>query len=139
VEEFLKDIAIEPDVADNYEQLGMLYARMDKDADAETAFRDAIQRDAKLAGSQFGLAKLYMKQGKNTEALRSIDFAVGLAPDNQNVHFVRGQLLKRLGRSEEAKAEMTRAQKIFDSTLASDRNAVEEDRVPNPELTKEPQ
>jgi Flp pilus assembly protein TadD len=80
-----------------------------------------------------------MKQQRNAEALRSIDVAVGLAPESQNVHFLRGQLLKRLGRSEEAKAEMAKAQRIFDSTLASDRNAVEEERVPNPELTKEPQ
>jgi tetratricopeptide (TPR) repeat protein len=139
VEEFLKDIAIEPDVAENYEQLGMLYARVDRVADAEKAFRDAIERDARLAGSQFGLAKLYMKQERNAEALRFIDVAVELAPDNQNVHFVRGQLLKRLGRSEEAKAEIAKAQKIFDSTLASDRDAVEEGRMPNPELTREPQ
>jgi Flp pilus assembly protein TadD len=112
---------------------------MDRVADAEKAFRDAIERDARLAGSQFGLAKLYMKQERNAEALRFIDVAVELAPDNQNVHFVRGQLLKRLGRSEEAKAEIAKAQKIFDSTLASDRDAVEEGRMPNPELTREPQ
>ncbi|HXY23356.1 MAG TPA: tetratricopeptide repeat protein [Candidatus Acidoferrum sp.] len=139
MEEFLKDIAIEPDVAENYEQLAMLYSRMGRDADAEKAFQDAIQRDPKMAGAHFGLAKLHMKQEKYAEALRSIDIAVRLTPDNQNVHFLRGQVLKRLGREQESRAEMAKAQKIFNATLESDRNAAEDERMPNPELTKEPQ
>jgi tetratricopeptide (TPR) repeat protein len=139
VEEFLKDISIEPDVPDNYEQLGMIYARLDRDADAEKTFHDAIQRDPRSAGSYFGLAKLYMKSQKYEEALRSIDVAVHLAPDNQNVHFLRGQLLKRMGRDDEARAEMAITKKILDSAIASDRAAVEEQRVPDPDKATEPQ
>jgi len=139
MEEFLKDIAIEPDVADNYEQLGMIYARLDRNADAEKAFHEAIQRDPRSAGSHFGLAKLYMKSLKYEEALRSIDVAVRLAPDNQNVHFLRGQLLKRMGRDDEARAEMAKTKKILDSAIASDRAAVEEQRVPDPDRATEPQ
>ncbi len=139
VEEFLKDIAIEPDVADNYEQLGMIYARMGRESDAEKAFREAIQRDPNSAGSHFGLAKLLMQNKKYDEALRSMDIAVHLAPDSQNVHYVRGQLLKRMGHEDEAQAEMAKAKKILDSAIASDRAAVEEQRVPDPDRAREPQ
>jgi Tfp pilus assembly protein PilF len=139
VEEFQKDIALEPDVADNYEQLGMIYARWDRDADAEKAFHEAIQRDPRSAGSHFGLAKLYMKNQKYEEALHSIGVAVQLAPDNQNVHFTRGQLLKRLGREDESRAEMATTKRILASAVESDRAAVEEQRVPDPERAREPQ
>ncbi len=139
VEEFQKDIAIEPDVPENYEQLGMIYARVERDADAEKAFHEAIQRDLKSAGSYFGLAKLNVKNQKYQEALRSLDIAVRLAPDNQNVHFLRGQVLKRLGREAEAKAEMAKTKKILDSAIESDRAAVEEQRVPDPDRAIEPQ
>ena len=43
--EFKKDIAIEPDLADNYERLGMLYMRLQRDAEAEKSFREALERD----------------------------------------------------------------------------------------------
>jgi predicted RNA polymerase sigma factor len=53
---------------------------------------------------------------------------------------LRGQLLKRLGRQEEAKVEFAKAQKIFDADLAKDRRALgeEQEAVPNPELARQP-
>jgi predicted RNA polymerase sigma factor len=67
--------------------------------------------------------------------------AARYAPESENVHFVRGQLLKRLGRQDEAKAEFAKAQKIFDADLARGRRALgeEQEAVPNPELTRQPE
>jgi Flp pilus assembly protein TadD len=82
-----------------------------------------------------------MRQQKDTEALREIDLAARLAPESENVHFVRGQLLRRVGRGEEAKAELAKAQKIFDADLAKDRRALgeEQEPTPDPELAKQPE
>jgi tetratricopeptide (TPR) repeat protein len=43
--EFLKDAAIEPDVALNYDQLGDVYALMEQDCNTEKRYRGALRRD----------------------------------------------------------------------------------------------
>src|SRR5260370_38119208 len=62
--EFRRDIALEPDLADNYEQLGVLYSRMRRDDDAERTFREALKRDTKIASAYAALAKLSQKHPK---------------------------------------------------------------------------
>jgi Flp pilus assembly protein TadD len=137
--EFRRDIALEPDLADNYEQLGILYSRMQRDDDAEKSFREALKRDAKSAGSCLGLAKLYQNQNKPEPALKMIDAALRLSPDIHGGHFLRGRILTQLGRREEARVEFAAAQKGMQGKLDKEREAQDEDRVPNPELTRQPQ
>src|SRR5260370_41680607 len=79
--EFRRDIALEPDLADNYEPLGVLYSRMQRDEDAEKSFRQALGRDAKSAGAYLGLAKLYQKHIKPQPALQMIDSSRRLSPE----------------------------------------------------------
>jgi tetratricopeptide (TPR) repeat protein len=137
--EFRRDIALEPDLADNYEQLGVLYSRMQRDEDAEKSFREALKRDAKNAGSYLGIAKLYQKQNKPEPGLKMIDAALRLSPDIHGGHFLRGRILMQLGRREEARVEFAAAQKGMQGKLDKEREAQGDDRLPNPELTREPQ
>jgi tetratricopeptide (TPR) repeat protein len=137
--EFRRDIALEPDLADNYEQLGVLYSRMQRDEDAEKSFREALKRDAKNAGSYLGIAKLYQKQNKPEPGLKMIDAALRLSPDIHGGHFLRGRILTQLGRREEARVEFAAAQKGMQGKLDKERESQDDDRVPNPELTREPQ
>ena len=137
--EFRRDIALEPDLADNYEQLGVLYSRMQRDEDAEKSFRQALGRDAKSAGAYLGLAKLYQKQKKPQPALKMIDTALRLSPDVHGGHFLRGRILMQLGRQKEARVEFAAAQKGMEGRLNKERESQEDDRVPNPELTRQPQ
>jgi tetratricopeptide (TPR) repeat protein len=138
VAEFHKDIAIEPDLPDNYEQLGVVYQRMERYDDAEKSFREGLQRDAKRPTSYFGLARIHQHKEKYQEALRAIDDALRLAPDSQSVHYVRAQILTNLGRRGEAQAELATVKKMLESSSAKAIETFGEDRVPNPELTKEP-
>src|SRR5467141_3023408 len=137
--EFRRDIALEPDLADNYEQLGVLYSRMQRDEDAEKSFRESLNRDAKSAGAYLGLAKLYQKQNKPQPALKMIDTALSLSPDIHGGHFLRGRILMQLGRQREARVEFAAAQKGMEGRLNKERESQEDDRVPNPELTRQPQ
>jgi tetratricopeptide (TPR) repeat protein len=137
--EFRRDIALEPDLADNYDQLGALYARLGKDEDAERSFREALKRDSKMASAYAGLAKIYQKQQKLEQALKMIDTALHLAPDITGGHFLRGRILTQLGRTNEAKAEFALAQKNLDTQLGKERESREKNRVPNPELMREPE
>jgi Tfp pilus assembly protein PilF len=137
--EFRKDIELEPDLADDYEQLGVLYSRMQKAEEAEKEFREALKRNPKSDGAYLGLAKLYQKQKKLPEALKMADAALRLSPEVHGGHFLRGRILAQLGREKEAQVEFAAAQKSIDAQLNKERNALEQEPVPNPELTKQPQ
>jgi len=139
--EFLEDIRLEPDVPDTYELLGEFYRRAARDSEAEKCFHEALQRDPKMWGALSGLAKIYLRQEKYQQALGEIDAALLLAPSAQNLHFVRGQILKKLGRREEAEKELTIAAQARNAAVEKDREAdvLGNGRVPNPELKQQPQ
>ncbi|MGH9741431.1 MAG: tetratricopeptide repeat protein [Candidatus Acidiferrum sp.] len=137
--EFRKDIAIEPDLADNYEQLGLLYLQMQKEGEAERSFRQALHFNSRMPVSLLELGRLNQRQGKNREALGFLDAAEKLAPDNQNIHYIRGQVLLRLGRREEAQAELATSKKLLDAGLNKQRARLGGSPIPNPELKQPPQ
>jgi Flp pilus assembly protein TadD len=68
-----------------------------------------------------------------------IDSVVRLAPNNQSVHFVRGQVLARLGRPDEAQAQFAIAKKMVNADLSKRRESLSDRRIPNPELAQPPQ
>jgi tetratricopeptide (TPR) repeat protein len=137
--EYRKDIALEPDMAYNYEQLGKLYEQQGRDEDAEKMYREALARAPRLTESLLKLGEIHQRAGKNQQALKELDAALKLTPDNESIHFVRGRVLLALGRKEEGKAELAKAQKMLDSMLDKERAKKKEKEVPNPELTQEPQ
>ena len=112
---------------------------MQRDEDAEKSFREALNRDAKSAGAYLGLAKLCQKQNKPERGLKMIDTALRLSADIHGGHFVRGRILMQLGRQKEARSEFAAAQKNMEGQLNKERQSQEDDRVPNPELTRQPQ
>ncbi len=136
--EFRTDLTVEPDLPDDYVQLGILYARERRTGEAEKAFSEALARDPRMAAARFGLAQVYFDQTKFAEALREADAAAKLAPESQNVHYLRARILGRLGRAAEAKAEMALTQKLMNQSLGKARTDLSDSALPNPELTREP-
>lgn len=129
-QEFHKDIAMEPTVPYSYEQLGQLYAHAGRDDDAEKAFRSALKNDPRLPGSLLELARIYQRRNDNAKALKALDGALKLAPDSHSVHFVRGQVLARLGRKIESQKEFAAAQKLLDAGLSHDRAKLNDNPAP---------
>ena len=113
--ELKKDTAIEPDFAYSYQDLGLLYAQLEQTAKAEEAFHQALDREKTLVNSYVGLSKLYRQSGRNAEALAMLDHAVGLAPQSASVHYARGQVLARLGKTAAAREEFAFAGKLLKS------------------------
>lgn len=113
--ELKKDAAIEPDFAYNYEELGLLYAKLNEPEKAEASFRKAIEHNRELVNSYFGLAKLYRDAARYQEALDMLDHAEALAPQSASVHYMRGQVLNRLGQREQARQEFDTASKLLKS------------------------
>jgi Flp pilus assembly protein TadD len=65
--------------------------------------------------------------------------ALKSSPNNQALHYLRGQILKRLGRIEEAQAEMKTASELYEQSLAIRQKEFESGPLPNPEVNREPQ
>jgi tetratricopeptide (TPR) repeat protein len=120
-DEFLKDIAIEPDVAYDYDHLGRVYSDMNDDVDAEKTFIKALHRNPKLGTSWYGLAKTYEREHQYPKALEALAHAGNIDPNSASVHYLRGQVLLRMGQREQAKTEMATAtqlqQKVRDDLL----------------------
>jgi Flp pilus assembly protein TadD len=137
-EQFKQEIALNPDVAFSYDKLASAYVALEKEDLAEQNYRKAVQLDPRLTSSYMGLAKIYQKQGKFAPALKALDSVQKLSPEDYTAHYLRGQILQRLGQSENAKVE-------FD-TYTRMMNAAREKRgkelsgeIPSPDITAEPQ
>jgi len=59
-------------------------------------------------------------------------------PKNQPLHDLRGQILKRLGRTEEAQAEMKAASELYEQSLTRRQKEFASGPLPNPEVNREP-
>ena len=73
--------------------------------EAEKNLRHALRLDPDLGSSHYQLARVYQSEGKYPQALTEIDAAAKIDPANSSVHYLRGQLLQRLGRTQEARAK----------------------------------
>jgi Tfp pilus assembly protein PilF len=62
--------------------------------------------------SYVGLTKTYRREQKYSQALKAIDAAVKLDPRRTDIHYLRGQVLIRLGHKEEGKQELESAIRI---------------------------
>jgi tetratricopeptide (TPR) repeat protein len=138
-DEFLKDAAIEPDVVNNYDELGDVYSLMQQDSDAEKSYREALRRDPRLLNSYVGLTKIYQREEKYPQALNAIDSAAKLEPGRTDVHYLRGQVLIRLGRKEEGKKELETSVRLDNERRAARQKQVESGTVPAPELLQDDQ
>ena len=128
-EEFLKDAAIEPEVALNYEEIGNSYWVTEDDMNAEKNYREALRRDPRRVNSMLGLAKIYQRRQKYEAALAEADAALKIDPERTDAHYVRGQALLHLGRKMEAKKEMA---------AAAGKGDQRDSTVASPELLQEP-
>jgi tetratricopeptide (TPR) repeat protein len=138
-DEFLKDAAVEPDLAFNYDELGDVYSLMQQDSGAEKSYREALRLDPRMVNSYMGLAKTYQREQKYQQALSAIDSANKLDPRRTDIHYVRGQILLRLGRKEEGKKELETSVRIDNERRAEREKQVEMGTVPSPELMQDEQ
>jgi tetratricopeptide (TPR) repeat protein len=133
-DEFLKDAAVEPDLAFNYDELGDFYAQMQQYSDAERVYREVLRRDPRLLNSYVGLAKVYQRTQNYQKAWSAIDAAGKLDPIRTDIHYLRGQILLRLGRKEEGNKELEASLRIDNERRAQRQKQVDSGTVPSPEL-----
>lgn len=113
--EMLRDIKIEPGVQYNYENLGLLYTQIGKSEKAVKYFREALQHDPTLVNSYVGLAKIYRRTGHYQDALAMLTRAESIVPSSASVHYLRGQVLMRLGLHAAGHQELATSSKLLRS------------------------
>ena len=103
--EFLADQAISPDPAFDDEQLGDLSAASDDPRAAERYYDDALKSQPQLVTARYSLAKVLRTQGRFADALKEVDRAAQIDSQSSSLHYLRAQLLQKLGRMDLARKE----------------------------------
>jgi tetratricopeptide (TPR) repeat protein len=91
---YQKIIQASPDDADAYNNLGSVYAEMNKLPEAQQAFQKAATINPTRAGTYyFNLGAILYNQGKMDEALDAFKKAVAADPKNATAYYYEGQSL----------------------------------------------
>jgi predicted Zn-dependent protease len=99
IEAYRKVLELNPEAAGALVNLGTIYYRQRKFADAERYYRDAIAADPAYPLAQFNLGNLYDEQGRIAEALDHYRKALHLNPQYADAHFNLALLCERAGES----------------------------------------
>jgi tetratricopeptide (TPR) repeat protein len=131
--EFLRDIALEPDVVFDYDELGNAFFMLEKDPEAIKAYQQALKLDPKMLDAHLGLAKVFQRQEQYDKALQELAAAGKLDPTSSRIHYLRGQILLKMGHKEEGKKELDTSVAMSSARRDQRQKELEGDRIPNPE------
>jgi tetratricopeptide (TPR) repeat protein len=134
---FLQDIALEPDIVFNYDELGNVCFLMGDDAEAERNYRQALRLEPQMLNPRLGLARVYQRQMQYEKALAELAIAGKLDPESSRIHYLRGQILLRQGRTSEGKKELDTSVRMSSAKRDQRQKELEGGSVPSPELTRE--
>jgi tetratricopeptide (TPR) repeat protein len=136
--EFLKDIASNPESPFAYEQLGDLEANAGNDEEAVKNYRSALKFSPQLLVARMGIAKIEERRKRYAQALQELDEVIRIDAGDAPAHYLRGQVLVRMGSDKEGRDELAAAAKMLNQQRAARHKELEED-VPSPELAREPE
>jgi len=137
-QEFKKDLEVEPDVAFTYAELANVESTLQHEEEAAKNYRLALKLDPRLVSAHMGLAKIEERRRNYRVALAELDAVVRLDSGNASARYLRGQVLMRLGREKEGRAELANATKMLNQQRAARQKELE-GQAPSPELAREPQ
>jgi tetratricopeptide (TPR) repeat protein len=97
VEVYEKAVELNPGAAGALVNLGTIYYRARRFAEAERYYKEAIGADAKYPLAEFNLGNLYDEQGRLAEAVAHYQRALSLNPQYADAHFNLALLCERTG------------------------------------------
>jgi tetratricopeptide (TPR) repeat protein len=97
IDAYKKVLELNPVAAGALVNLGTIYYRQRKFAEAERYYRDAITADSAYALAEFNLGNLYDEQGRLKEALEHYRRALTLNPGYADAHFNLALVCERTG------------------------------------------
>jgi len=107
--------------------------------EAAKNYRQALKLDSRLVGAHLGLAKIEEQRRNHRAALPELDEVIRLDPGNASARYLRGQVLVRMGRQKEGRAELAAATQMLNQQRAARQKELEGEKAPSPELAREPE
>ena len=108
---------LDPSVADTQYQLGMVAVRESKTEDAIQHFERALQiQPQPQALAELGT--LYLQAGQLDKAEDALEKSAAMIPNNSEIEYKLGLVLGKLGKTEEARLHMQRAQQLREQSHA---------------------
>jgi superkiller protein 3 len=118
IEQFERALALEPDNAVVYNDLGTALEKLHRDEEAAEAYARGARSNPPYPPAQYNLALLHGRRGEWREAAELLRAAVDRTPGFRAARLELGRVLRRLGREDGARA-------CFDALLASDAGDLE--------------
>lgn len=112
IAEFQREMAINPGNAATYYKLADAYSRVQKYDEAERLLQRSIWLDATATGPYILMGKVLEKKGEFQLALRALQHAASMDPNNPTTHHLLGQTYRDLGNKEEAESELKLAEQL---------------------------
>ncbi|MDE3201721.1 MAG: tetratricopeptide repeat protein [Acidobacteriota bacterium] len=110
--EFQAELDNDPDHVQSMVYLADTFIQMNKMEAARPLLERALKLDHSQALAHLDLGIVLTEAGENANALRELQEAEKLMPDDVNVHWRLGRLYRTLGRKEEARIEFDKASKL---------------------------
>lgn len=118
IDSYERAITLYPDHGAARHNLANIYQEQERYNEAIAHFEDLRKRGSGFAGTHTNLATCYVQTGRPGEGLKVLNEFVEKYPDNAAGHRDLGTFLISLGRYDEARAELQRAEVLGSSDLA---------------------
>ncbi|HUC54080.1 MAG TPA: tetratricopeptide repeat protein [Candidatus Cybelea sp.] len=112
VEEFQKELELNPGDATVYYKLADADSRLQKYEEAEKLLQRSIWLDATSTGPYILMGKVLEKKGETALAVRALQRAIAMDSNNPMPHHLLGQAYRELGRTEDAERELKLAEQL---------------------------
>jgi tetratricopeptide (TPR) repeat protein len=112
ISDFEQELAINPGYPVAYYKLGDAYSRIQKYDEAERLLQRSIWLDATSTGPYILMGKVLEKKGEPILAIRTLQHAANMDPNNPMTHQVLGQAYRDIGKADEAERELKIAEQL---------------------------
>jgi tetratricopeptide (TPR) repeat protein len=112
ITDFQQELALNPAYAQALYKLADAYSRVQKYDEAERLLQRSIWLDASSTGPYILMGKVLQKKGEPVLAIRTLQRAVTMDPNNPITHHLLGQAYRDIGKTDEAEQEMKVAEQL---------------------------
>jgi tetratricopeptide (TPR) repeat protein len=112
ISDFQQELAINPAYAPALYKLADAYSRVQKYDEAERLLQRSIWLDATSTGPYILMGKVLQKKGEPILAIRTLQRAANMDPNNPITHHLLGQAYRDIGKADEAEQELKLAEQL---------------------------
>ena len=112
IDDFQQELKLNPSYAPAYYKLADAYSRVQKFDEAERLLQRSIWLDSTSTGPYILMGKVLQKKGEPLLALRALQRAATMDPNNPITHHLLGQAFRDLGQTDNADRELKIAEQL---------------------------